>query len=294
MLTAHIHTCAHQCTCVHAAQHCSNALSSGLFYELCGKAVCQNHSFRQAEICGGSTRQKTLIVPPSTKESETLLSPKLNLKNASSVSQAPAHSLKGTADTFSQASVSASTKPEATVSVVLEEELTEDSTKSKPPLLSSAALDSPSSTKKSLGLAASDQEGQEDEKPARKLSVSRAESVSMRSDETPTRKANSDLVALSTEAPTISVYLATANFLLDVGALKVHTYVQYVCVCIYVRTYCWRSLAAALAPVGSCFYHDLQCVCTFILVCTVCTVRTYVRNNASTCTTLHVSLAVIW
>lgn len=210
---------------------CSNACSSGLFYELCGKAVCQNHSFRQAEICGGSTRQKTLIVPPSIKESETFLTPKQNLKNASSVSQVPAPSLRGTADTFSQASVSTSARPEATVSVVLEEDLTEDSIKSTGQPLPSAAVDSPSLTTKPLGLAAGEEE-QEDEKPALKLSVSRMESVSMRSDETPTRKANSDLAALPAEVPTISMYLATANFLLDVGALKVRAHIR-----MYVRTY---------------------------------------------------------
>ena len=44
----------------------------------------------------------------------TYLSLKLNLKNASSVSQASVRSLRGAADTFSQASVSVSTKPEAT------------------------------------------------------------------------------------------------------------------------------------------------------------------------------------
>ena len=213
---------------------CSNSCSSGLFYELCGKPVCQNHSFRQAEICGGNTRQKTLIVPPTIKESETYLSPKHNLKNASSVSQAPAQSLRGTSDTFSQASVAASTRPEATVSVVLEEELSEDSTKSRAPPVATAAVDSPSSTKKPLGIAPG-QEEQEDEKPALKLSVSRVESVSIRSDETPTRKADFDLTTQPAEAPTISMFLATANFLLDVGALKVriplHVYVCMYCAC---------------------------------------------------------------
>lgn len=202
----------------------SNVSSSGLFYELCGKVVCQNHSFRQAEVCGGSTRQKTLIVPPSVKESETYLSPKHNLKNASSASQVAGPTLRGTADTFSQVSASTSVKAEATVSVVLEEEPTEASTKSRAPPVPNAAIDSPSSAKKLAGLASGEEE-REDEKPALKLSVSRKESVSMRSDDTPTRKANSDITAQPAEAPTVSVYLATANFLLDVGALKVQVHV---------------------------------------------------------------------
>ena len=257
---------------------CSNACSSGLFYELCGKAVCQNHSFRQAEICGGSTRQKTLIVPPSIKESETFLTPKQNLKNASSVSQVPAPSLRGTADTFSQASVSTSARPEATVSVVLEEDLTEDSIKSTEQPLPSAAVDSPSLTTKPLGLAAGDEE-QEDEKPALKLSVSRMESVSMRSDETPTRKANSDLAALPAEAPTISMYLATANFLLDVGALKVRAHIRmyvrtYAAVHMYICCVCaWGSKCAIFGDVwlllwfqGGAVYQDLCAYIHFIYV----------------------------
>lgn len=202
----------------------SNVSSSGLFYELCGKVVCQNHSFRQAEVCGGSTRQKTLIVPPSIKESETYLSPKHNLKNASSGSQVAGPSIRGTADTFNQVSASTSVKAEATVSVLLEEEPAEDSTKSRAPPLPNAAIDSPSSTKKPVGHGTGEEE-REDEKPALKLSVSRLESVSMRSDDTPTRKANSDITTQPAEAPTISVYLATANFLLDVGALKVQVHI---------------------------------------------------------------------
>ena len=205
----------------------SNVCFSGLFYELCGKAVCQNHSFRQAELCGGSTRQKTLIVPPSIKESETYLSSKHNLKNASTVSQAAG-------PTHSQVSASTSVKAEATVSVVLEEEPTEDSNKSRAQPIPNTAIDSPSSAKKAVGQAAGEEE-REDEKPALKLSVTRMESVSMRSDDSPTRKPNPDLTTQPAEPPTISVYLATANFLLDVGALKVQAFIQYICLSICVK-----------------------------------------------------------
>ena len=53
----------------------------------------------------------------------------------------------------------------------------------------------------------------------------------MRSDETPTRKANSGY----------RMYVPTANFLLVVGALKVCIYV-FVCSCSFCERSCWHAL----------------------------------------------------
>ena len=112
--------------------------------------VCQNHFFRQAKICGSSTRQKTFIAPSSVKGSKTYLSLELNLKNASSVNQ--------TLLTHSEAQQTPSVKlhcpcqPSQRPQRHLEKELKEDSTKSKAQPLPGTVLDSPSSTKSRWGL----------------------------------------------------------------------------------------------------------------------------------------------
>jgi tetratricopeptide (TPR) repeat protein len=175
---------------------------SGLFFELCGKAINQQRSFREAYACGGYPGQKTIITLPVAPSDSQMHTAKHPLKNASSLGQSQVHTSKTAADTQSQVSVATVTvKPETVVSTVFEEgNETKDvsSIKSGAGFEQGLSLDSPQ-TKKSLA------------------DTSRVDS--MRSEEVYFAKegTNSDEEA---KLPSSSVFLTTAEFLLDISLLK--------------------------------------------------------------------------
>ena len=171
----------------------------------------------------------------------------------STLGQSLVHSVKTGAETQSHVSMATVTvKPETIVSTVLEDDQDMKNGKTDPLPDQETSSDSPSAVKRSLMDASKVGPGSHSDQGNIPLSVSRMESV--RSEEVSFHKDGGGITQMPSQenSTPASIFLTTAEFLLDLGILKVclscihnvmptiHMYVHtmsYMHIRTYVRTY---------------------------------------------------------